>query len=802
MKKNSLLIFLFSFISVSLYAQSGVIKGRVFSSINNESVPFANVIIQGQNKGTSTDVNGNYKLENLEPGLYNLEASFIGFEKAIVYEVAVTNARATTVDIPLKETATKLEGIEITASSFTKSKESPVSVRTIGAQEIERFPGANRDISKVIAALPGVAPTVSFRNDIIIRGGSPNENRFYLDGIEVPNINHFATQGASGGPVGLLNVNFIREVDFYSGAFPANRGNALSSVFEFKQKDGNPDQFVRTFTVGSSDIGLTFDGPVTKKSTIIFSARRSYLQFLFAALKLPFLPTYNDAQFKYKWNINEKNQLSVIGLGAIDQFALNTQVNDGVTDPDLLERNRYFLGNIPVNEQWNYTVGLNYTHFTEKSYQTFVVSRNHLNNSAVKYANNDDSSPDNLILNYKSQEIENKFRFEHTVNTNGYKINGGIGYEYVTYTNSTFNKIFLPTGAATIDYNSRLDLNKFAAFGQISKGYLSDKISLSLGIRSDINTYSGEMMNPIDQLSPRFSFSWNFAPRMSFNANVGRYSQLPAYTVLGFRNNAGDLVNKQNKLTYIHVEHLVAGLEYNTEKNAKFTLEGFYKNYNNYPFLLLDSISLANLGGDFGVVGDRPVNSTSQGRSYGIEFLAQQKLYKGFFGILAYTFVVSEFKDKNGQYISSSWDTRHIVSLTGGKKFKKNWDVGARWLFSGGAPYTPFDIENSAQKAAWDVRGQGILDYNRLNTLRLGNFNQLDIRVDKKYFFEKWSLNLYLDIQNVYNFQAEQPAFLNVRRDGDGNPLTDPNNPAKYQIYTVDNFAGTLVPTIGIIVEF
>ena len=140
-------------------------------------------------------------------------------------------------------------------------------------------------------------------------GGAPNENRFYLDDVEVPNINHFATQGSSGGPVGLINVNFIKEVDFYSGAFPANRGNALSSVMNFRQADGRDDRIGGTFLMGSSDFGVTLEGPVGDKTTFLVSARRSYLQFLFQALGLPFLPTYNDFQTKIKHKIDQKNEI-------------------------------------------------------------------------------------------------------------------------------------------------------------------------------------------------------------------------------------------------------------------------------------------------------------------------------------------------------------------------------------------------------------------------------------------------------------------------------------------------------------
>ncbi|HAW21388.1 MAG TPA: ferric aerobactin receptor, partial [Flavobacteriales bacterium] len=407
------------------FAQNGSIKGRVFDPINNEGVPFANVVIQGTATGAVTDFDGNYAIENLEPGLYNVEASSVGYETKVEYEIQTFNNKPAFVNIELSPASELLEAVEIVASPFSKREEAPVSMRTIGVSEIERNPGGNRDISRVIQSLPGVASPPSFRNDIIIRGGAPNENKFYLDGVEVPNINHFATQGSSGGPVGLINVNFIKEVDFYSAAFPANRGNATSSIFDFTLKDGNPEKIKANITVGSSDYGLTLDGPIGEKTTYIFSIRRSYLQLLFSALKLPFLPIYNDAQFKVKTKINAKNEISLIGLGALDQFEINTGVNDGVDDPVTLERNQFILGNLVSNDQWNYTIGAAYKHFSENSFQQVVVSRNHLDNRAVKYFNNDESIEANKILDYRSQEIENKIRLEHTWRGEGWKWNVG-----------------------------------------------------------------------------------------------------------------------------------------------------------------------------------------------------------------------------------------------------------------------------------------------------------------------------------------------------------------------------------------
>ena len=782
-------------------AQTSTIKGRVFNSINNEAVPFANIYIDSTSVGTTSDIEGNYRITDLKPGTYSLTCSFIGFKTQISSEVNVSSARITTLDFALVEESTTLNQVVITASPFNKREESPVSLRTISSSEIYRNPGGNRDISNVIQILPGVASSSSFRNDIIVRGGAPNENRFYLDGIEVPNINHFATQGSSGGPVGMINVNFIREVDFYAGAFPANRGNALSSILEFRQIEGNDESLKGTFMLGSSDVGMTLDGPMGKKSTFILSARRSYLQFLFKALGLPFLPTYNDFQYKQTIKVDKKNRITLIGLGAIDDFQLNTSANDDIVDEDAIRRNNYILGNLPVNTQWNYTVGANWKHFSSNSFQNLVVSRNHLNNSAVKYQGNIEQQ-EFLLLDYNSQEIENKVRLENTVRKNGWKLNMGVGYENATYTNSTFNKIVVDGEVVDIDFDSSLPLNKFAVFSQVSKELVKNKLLVSLGLRMDCNDYSEEMNNPLDQLSPRLSASYSMTEKLKANFNIGRYFQLPPYTIMGYRDSNDLLANKENNITYIQADHYIAGLEYNPSLLSKVTLEGFYKTYDNYPFLIRDSLSLANLGGDFGVIGNEPVNSTSFGRTYGVELLVQQKLLASIYGILSYTFVRGEFSDKNDELIASSWDNRHILNITAGKKFKNDWEVGMKFRYVGGAPYTPYDVDRSASIDVWDVVQQGVFDWDQLNALRNPASHGLDIRVDKKWYFNEWAINAYIDVQNIYNFQAVGQPYLDVDRDDSGNPIVDPNNPLSYQISEIENVSGTVLPSIGLMIDF
>jgi hypothetical protein len=283
---------------------------------------------------------------------------------------------------------------------------------------------------------------------------------------------------------------------------------------------------------------------------------------------------------------------------------------------------------------------------------------------------------------------------------------------------------------------------------------------------------------------------------------VGIYYQLPAYTVLGYKDNNNNLLNVNNGAKYINNTHYVTGFAFETKQNARFTVEGFYKQYKNYPFLTNDSISLANLGGDFGVIGNEPSLPISEGRTYGAEFLAQQKLIKGFFGILAYTYVISEFKNKRGVYTPTAWDSRNIINATLGKKFNKNWQIGVKFRYSGGQPYTPFNMDLSSQVNVWDIRGRGIEDFNQLNSQRLKPFHGLDIRVDKFYYLKKATFDIYIDIQNVYNFQAEQAPLFNVSRNDKGEPLPNPSKPGYYQYYLIPNTVGTVLPTIGVKIDF
>lgn len=789
-----ILIGLLCAVMVQAQAQRYAIKGIVKDAFNGQPISYANVAIWNSTQGAVTDSVGYFEITEVKPGNYRLQSTFIGYKSFVTAEFQVTN-KDIYIPIELEESSQSIEEVNIVATPFRKTAESPLGLRVIGFKEIEKSAGGNRDISRVIQTFPGVASTAAFRNDLMVRGGGPSENRFFLDGVEIPNINHFSTQGASGGPVGILNPDFIREVNFYSAAFPASKGNTLSSVLDFKLKDGNKEKFSLRGILGASEVGLSANGPIGDKTTYQVSLRRSYLQFLFDMIGLPFLPTFTDAQFKVKHSFDRQNELTILGLGAIDDMKLNTG-----DEESLSEENQYILSYLPVIQQKSYTLGAVYKHYAGNNNYSIIISRSQTNNKNTKYKDNDESSADNLTLRYNSDEIENKLRSENTIRLPFVQLNFGGNVDYAQYRNNTYQKIFT-TNPQTILYNTDLGLWKWGLYATAIYESYDERFTASLGLRADANNYSKSMRNLLDQLSPRLSLSYRLFGDVYANASVGRYYELPPYTALGFKDNKGNYVNRANDLRYIRSDQASAGLEYRPSAYLKFTAEGFYKHYDYYPMSVKDSIPLASKGTDYGVLGNEAVTSTATGRAYGAELMGRWYNYKGLTFIASYTWVRSEFKDgrQSGRYLPSSWDNKHMFTFSGTYSLPKNWDVSAKFRVVGGAPYTPYDVARSSYVEAWDANNQLLYDYSRFNSERLDPFTQLDLRVDKTFYFKKLMLGIYIDVQNVLNSKyKEQDVYVKTGK------ILNPDAPLsqqRYELKPVSRETGTLLPSIGVIIE-
>lgn len=774
----------------NVFAAEYQIKGVVIDKSTRQPLEFVNVLVVGLGIGASTDANGNFLITQVPPGIYRLQASFLGYKTELTPEYRVNHVTPY-VQIELEEENASLNEVIVTASPFQKVPESPVSLRVIGLQEIEKAPGANRDISKVVQNYPGVAfSPIGYRNDLIVRGGGPSENRFYLDGVEIPNINHFSTQGASGGPVGLIDADLIRSVKFYSGAFPADKGNALSSVLDFSLRDGDMERNSLKATLGASEVSLSSNGHIGNKTSYLVSVRQSYLQALFKILGLPFLPAYTDASFKIKTRFDSHNELTLLGLGGIDRMKLNL----GIEGEDA----EYMLSYLPEINQETYTVGGVYRHYSQRHVQSIVLSQSYLNNRNVKYRDNDESSEENLTLRLGSIEQETKLRMENTSSWSVWKVKAGFDLNYSRYKSNEYRKVFA-NALREYDYHTDLSLWRWGMFASVDYAAPDKSFTASMGVRTDGNNYSDKMKELWRQLSPRLSVSYRLIEGLTLSGHVGLYYQLPSYTALGFKGEEGEYVNRH--LDYISVSQESLGLSWTPNENMELSVEGFYKLYGHMPFSLSDQIPLSCKGNDYGTIGNEALSSEAKGRSYGVELMFKWLLTQKLNLSSSLTIFKSEFKDgEQGSYVPSAWDNRFILNMSGTYNFPKHWSLGAKVSCIGGFPYTPYDVEKSSLVEAWNVQGRAYYDYSRYNQERLPVFGQLDVRVDKTFYLKKCMLGFYLDIQNITASKLRQPdALMSTGQ------IENPSAPLSEQRYVMKSIrqeSGTLLPTLGITFEY
>lgn len=777
-----LLIVLFS--SSFMAAQvSGTLTGRVTDEVG-EPVIGASVFLNDTQKGTITNEVGRYLIEDIEPASYNLTVSYLGFETQTKFNIVVRSKGNPSYNFVLNEATENLQEVVVTNSKIGRPKETPLSTQTLSAVEIATYPGSNNDVVQVAQTLPGVSPSVGgFRNDLIIRGGAPNETVYYLDGMEVPNINHFSTQGSAGGPVGLLNVSFIEDVTLSTSAFGAQYDNPLSGVLQFTQRNGNSRNFGGNFRVSASEAALTLEGPLFKKdseeanTTFLISARRSYLQALFSLIGLPFRPNYWDYQYKLDHQLNDYNSITLLGLGSIDDFTLDAPEEFDAGQQAQLEQ-------APFIDQTSNTIGLTWKNrFKDGSgYMQTTLSNNRLNNVFTRYEDSENET--GIIFRNDALEAETKLRYQLTKFYGAWKLSGGFNVQHSFYTNETVNT------TNTIFFNTEIDFLKYGLFGNATHSFFDNKLDVSFGLRADADTFT-EGHSLASTLSPRFALSYEFRNNWKLNASAGRYFKIPPYTMLGFRNNNLELVNRD--LDYTRSDHYVLGLQHILGAAASISIEGFYKNYEDYPVSVIDRVSIANKGGGFEVLGNEEVSSVGRGRTYGAELQFQQKLTDNFYGILSYTYFFSEFTgfDRN-KFLPSVWDSRHLLSFVGGYKLKRNWEVSARYRFAGQTPFVPTDLDETL-----NVYPDIVLDYNRLGEEKLGIFSQLDVRIDKKWNFKSLSLDVFVEVQNILAQNNPQPPEFGLNRDETG-AIVQPRSLA--QIMEEDN--GSPIPSIGLVVDF
>ena len=786
MLMRELIYFLFFFYSINLISQNiGSISGRVIDAKLLMPLSGASITIEGTSIGSVSDEDGYFKIDNIPTKTYNVVISYIGFETKIEFNVIVKSTGTSDLLIKLYEASQNLDEIVVTNNLFKKLAETPLSIQTFSSVEIETYPGGNNDITKVAQSMPGISPSVGgFRNDFIIRGGAPNETVYYLDGIEIPNINHFSTQGSAGGPVGMVNVDFIRAVTLSTSSFGAEYDNALSGVLVFEQREGNNQEFSSKARLGASEAGITIKTPLFKnlsersKTTLMLSARRSYLQYVFELIGLPIRPDYWDYQFKIHHEIDNYNSITFLGLGSIDDFS--------VEPPDQFDpESQATIEQVPIIKQKTLTLGVSWSrkYKSGKGIVTTSLSSNKLINDFSRFSNNILQS--GIIYKNDSKEQESKLRVHFKEFKEKFKLSYGFNLQHSSYFNNT--QII----QNQVNYYTSIDFFKYGFFGNFSRYFIDDKLSFSLGVRTDGDTFTNGS-GLLNNISPRVSVSYKISEdqKWRLNSSVGSYFKIPTYTTLGYKNSDDNFINKKNK--YIQSDHFVLGLEYNWNSSSRITIEAFLKNYNRYPVSIIDQVSLANKGGGFEVLGNEPISDTGTGSSHGVEFLFQQKLNKNFYGIFALTHFYSRFSNVDGPNIPTVWDSRNLISFTGGYKLDRNWEISLRYRYAGRTPYPLVDIEKSLE--AYPII---IYDYINMGSQKIDVFSQADLRIDKKWNFKNLSFNFFIDIQNVLAQINPQPKEFGLQRNIDGS-LVFPENLIPIQ----SERSRSPIPSFGLVFDF
>jgi len=735
-------LFLSVLVHISFSQSQDTLKGEIVGTVLDKStqqpLPSVNVLIIGTGMGSVTDADGRFMIKNIPVGTYLLKASLVGYQTVVKTDIVVATGHKTQVMFALSEAVVNMDEVTVKANYFHKELDVVTSVHSLNYEEVRRAPGAAGDVSRVMQSLPGVSTSSDNRNDLIVRGGSPAENLTIVDNIEVPTINHFATQGASGGAIGMMNTDFIREAKFITGGFPAKYGDKLSSVLDIELREGSRENFQGDVYVSAGGFGGTFEGPISNRGSWMFSARKSYLDFLVKELNtfgVTIVPNYSDFQAKVAYDIDQSNKLSFIGLGGIDRtdFANVEKENMGF-NPDLSG-----IDNV-VDRHYEYVLGINWKSLWHKSGYSIVTVSNNLN----KYFTDVTDSHGNKTYYNNSVEQEYQIKGEAAYQFNAENgISFGASFKLVSFDHSIFVKADTSMWADRIkgtgifpelDIDSDITTYKSYAYLQYNR-WLFNRLNVTLGLRYDYFDYVTHQ----HYVSTRFGLSYHLTDRTTLNASFGIFFQSPIYIWL-------TTDQKNRNLKDIRADHYVFGVEHLLKEDTRFTLEFFDKEYRDYPVSgYIPSYILVNGGADYGAFIAGDLRSDGIGYVRGVELFLQKKLTESFYGTLSYTYSFSKFKAGDGLWRPGNFDCRNTLTMIMGYKFSNEWEFSVRWRYASGRPYTPID------EVASRYYGRQVMDISSINALRYPDYHRLDVRFDYRWNLGSWNLITYLDIQNAYN---------------------------------------------------
>lgn len=760
-------VFLLCIIVISIAGSSvhaaedelGSIAGVVVNHSTQERLPSVNVQVVGTQRGAATDVEGKFRIKDLPVGTYELRVSLVGYQTRVLSDVVVASGRAVDLQIELTQSSVDLEAVEVTGSYFRKYADEPVSTQRLSYEEIRRAPGGFEDVVRAISVFPGVAEARPGRNDLVVRGGAPSENLYVVDNVQIPNINHFGTQGAGGGPLSYINLDFVRETSFSTGGFGVRYGDKLSSVLTIDLQDGRKDRIGGKAMISATQFGLDCQGPFADGGSFVLSARRSYLDLIFKAAGFSFVPEYYDFLGRATYALDGANEVTFLGIGAIDNVRY---FND---DADARFQNSRILG----TEERQYASGLSWRHLVGSGYATLTLGQ-----SLILYDGVQRDSLIHPIFTNTSRESETSLRGDMVFQLeNACELSFGAEAKRVRFDTQLALPGYVTTFGDTIDVQP-MDVRsigyKVAGYAQISRRILGHLI-LTGGVRLDYFS----LIDRKSSLAPRGSLTYEISDLTSMTASVGTYYQNPSYVWL-----ASNPAN--SALQAARADQYILGVEHLLRADLKVRVEGFLKRYTDYPASITRRyLVLSNTGGGYGGTDENydsygfgRLVSGGSGEARGIEFLLQKKLSEmPLYGLMSLTISKTSFRALDGVDRPGSYDQELIFTMSGGYRFDERWEVSSKFRYASGQPYTPFNPDGTQNVGAY-------------NSARVKGAHSLDVRADRRWNFTSWNLIAYIDIQNIYNNKFSGGVRWNAR---------------EQKLETNENAIGIL-PSIGVSAEF
>ncbi len=702
----------------------GAIAGEITDGLTRQPVDNARVTIVDLGLTAVADGNGRFVLRGVPAGAYSLLIERQGFAPQRQPDVIVLPDRDTTLVIRLTIQAVREENVEVRASAFARAPDLATSAFTMSFEELRRAPGAAEDVSRALQALPGLASRNDLRNDLVTRGGSPSENLTVVDGFEVPTLSHFSTQGASGGPINMLNAELIGDVSFLAGGFPAPYGGRLSSVLDVSLREGNREHTAAELDLGMAGAGFVLEGPLGRRGSWIASTRRSYVDlFLTKQLGTVAIPEWINYQAKASYDLGRGQKLTFLSIGGWDRDTF---------DPDLSDLEEHSVFEFK-SDDYRTTNGLRWQSLLGQKglgALSLVATR-----CTFRTDTWDKWSGRQLIAHNRSIEDELGLKYDVTYELSpnvSARIGAAAVHQHVNYEISQPVGLENPFSVATtrvdaLDLRSAFDTTQAGAYAQLGARPLP-RLQLTLGGRYDYFDSLGS-----SGLGPRASLCYRLLPKLELAVAAGRYFQSPP---LVYQLAAPDNRN----LAPMRADHYVGGVTYYPTDDLKISLEAYAKRYRRYPVSVdYPSLSMANKG-DGDIMGLLfPLTSAGRGESRGIEVYVQKKLSRSLYAR-------AEQAALDGLARPSDFDLPHVLSLVGGYRFGKRFEASSRFTFTSGRPYTPFLVaETLAQN-----RSTGILDLTRINSVRTPAYHRLDLRLDRRFLRSWGAIVLYLEIENLY----------------------------------------------------